>query len=115
MATISKQFISGAANGTAVKVVETATAGTTVHTTGSGTDDIDEIWLYASNTHTGSVTLTLEWGSADVDDNLKVVINSNETALVAPGLLLQNSLVVKAFATVANKVNIFGYVNRIAD
>ena len=33
--------------------------------------------------------------------------------LVCPGLLLQNGLVVKAFAAAANVVNINGFVNRI--
>jgi hypothetical protein len=33
--------------------------------------------------------------------------------LIIPGLLLQNSLVVKAFAASANVINLNGYVNRI--
>jgi hypothetical protein len=33
--------------------------------------------------------------------------------LVAPGIMLQNELVVKAFASVANVVIMHGYVNRL--
>jgi hypothetical protein len=113
MATITKEKLSGSTNGRGIKVAATSTPGTTIHTAVANATDWDEVWIYASNTHTGSVTLTLEWGNAAVDDNIKVVINSNETALVAPGLLIQNSLVVKAFASVTNKINIFGYVNRM--
>jgi len=111
MAVISKICLTGAANGTGVKVVQTGTAGTTVHTSVAGTTSFHEIWLWACNTNTAPVTLTLEWGSADVDDNIKVDINPNETLLVSPGLVLQNGLIVKAFASVANKVNIFGYAH----
>jgi hypothetical protein len=34
--------------------------------------------------------------------------------LIAPGIPLQNGLVIKAFAATANVINIFGYVNRIS-
>jgi len=113
MATITKEKLSGSTNGRGIKVVQTESAGDTIHTAVANATDWDEVWIYASNTHTGSVTLTLEWGNAAVDDNIKVVINPSETVLVAPGLLIQNSLVVKAFASVTEKVNLFGYVNRM--
>jgi hypothetical protein len=59
----------------------------------------------------------LEWGEATAPDgNIEININSEGTGLVliAPGILLTNSLVVKAFAGTANVVTIVGYVNRIA-
>jgi hypothetical protein len=34
---------------------------------------------------------------------------------ITPGLILQNEMVVKAFASVANVVTIIGFVNSIAD
>lgn len=117
MATFSKQLLSGSTNGKAIKVAATATAGTTIHTAASGTSTLDEIWLYAHNTSASTVKLTLEWGEATAPDgNIEINIGAEGTGLilVAPGLLLQNSLVVKAFAGTANVINIFGYVNRIA-
>lgn len=117
MATFSKQLLSGSTNGKAIKVAATATPGTTIHTAASGTSTLDEIWLYAHNTSAASVKLTLEWGEATAPDgNIEINIGAEGTGLilVAPGLLLQNSLVVKAFASSANVINIFGYVNRIA-
>ena len=117
MATYSKQLLSGSTNGKAIKVAATATAGTTIHTAVSGTSSIDEVWLYAHNTSASTVKLTLEWGEATAPDgNIEINIGAEGTGLVlvAPGIPLQNSLVVKAFAATANVINIFGYVNRIA-
>ena len=117
MATFSKQLLSGSTNGKAIKVAQTATAGTTIHTAVSGTSSFDEVWLYAHNTSSASVKLTLEWGEATAPDgNIEINIGAEGTGLIliAPGILLQNSLVVKAFADTANVINIFGYVNRIA-
>ncbi len=115
MATYSKQLLSGGTNGKNVKVVATATAGTTIHTAVSGTSDMDEIWLYACNTDSTDRKLTLEFGGTTSPDDLVEVTIGAEAGwvLVCPGLLLQNDLVVKAFAAAANVVVINGYVNRI--
>lgn len=117
MATFTKTLLSGSTNGKAIKVVATATAGTTIHTAVSGTSSLDEIWLYACNTSASSVKLTLEWGEATAPDgNIEINIGAEGTGLVlvAPGILLQNSLVVKAFAATANVITLTGYANRIS-
>jgi len=116
MASYSKQLLSGSTNGKAIKVAATSSAGTTIHTAVSGTSSIDEVWLYATNTSSSDVKLTVEWGGTTSPDDL---IESTITAeagltLIAPGIPLQNSLVVKAFAGTTNVVTIHGYVNRIA-
>lgn len=115
MATYSKQLLSGSTNGKGIKVVQTATAGTTIHTAVSGTSDLDELWLYAVNSSAAAVKLTLEWGEATAPDgNIEQTVSAESgLMLLAPGLLLQNSLVVKAFAASANVIVIHGYVNRI--
>jgi len=117
MATFTKTLLSGSTNGKAIKVAQTATAGTTIHTAVSGTSSLDEVWLYAHNSSSASVKLTLEWGEATAPDgNIEINIGAEGTGLVlvAPGILLQNSLVIKAFAGTANVVTLVGYVNRIA-
>ena len=115
MATYSKVLLSGSTQGKGIKVVQTATAGTTIHTAVAGTSDLDEIWLWAVNADTSARKLTLEWGEATAPDgNIEVTIPAESgLVLVTPGLLLQNGLVVKAFAASANVVLIHGYVNRI--
>ena len=113
MATFSKQLLSGSTDGKAIKVVQTATAGTTVHT--AHATALDEIWLYAVNSSASSVKLTIEYGEeAAPDGNIELTIAAESgLTLVVPGLLLRNSLVVKAFAATTNVVMIHGYVNRI--
>ena len=115
MATISKGFLSGSTQGKGVKVVATATAGTLIHTAVSGTSNIDEVWVYAVNSSAAAVKLTLEWGEATAPDgNVEQTVPAEAgLMLVAPGLLLQNGLTVKAFAGTANVVVLHGYVNTV--
>jgi hypothetical protein len=115
MATFTKRLLSGSTNGLGIKVVATATLGTTIHTAVTGTSDMDEIYLYAVNSDTTARKLTIEWGGATSPDCLieYTVPAEDGIYLVAPGLLLNNSLVVTAFCATANVVMIHGWVNRI--
>ena len=116
MATYSKHLLSGSTNGKNNSVTGNATgSAVTVHTATSGTSNLDEIWLYATNTSAAAVVLTVEFGGTTNQDDyieLELAADSGMT-LIIPGLLLQNSLVVKAWAATADVININGYVNRI--
>ena len=114
-ATFTKRLLSGSTNGLGIKVAATATLGTTIHTAVAGVADIDEIYLYAVNTDTTDRKLTIEWGGAtDPDALIEYTVPAEDgLRLIAPGLLLQNSLVVTAFCASANVVVIYGWVNRI--
>lgn len=119
MATFSKQILSGSTDGRAIKVVATASSGTTIHTGPTTTTTIDEVWLYAQNTDTTARKLTIQWGgTTSPDDEIEVTIGAEQgLVLVAPGLLIKGNstaLVVRAFAATANVITIHGYVNRIA-
>jgi hypothetical protein len=118
MATFTKEELSGSTDGRGIKVVATATAGTTIHTAqaDTGTDNYDEVWLYAVNSDTASIKLTIEWGgTTSPDDTIEMTIGPEEgLVLIIPGMVLQNSLVVKAFAGSANLIVIHGWVNRIS-
>jgi len=111
----TKVLLSGSTNGRAILVAATATAGTLIHTAIAGTSSIDEIWIWAYNGHTADVELTLEWGGVTVpNDHTKITIPfKSGRFLVVDGKLLQNSLVVRAFAGTTNVITIDGYVNRI--
>ena len=118
MATFSKQLLSGSTNGKAIKVAQTATAGTTIHTAVSGTSSLDEIWLYAHNSSASAVKLTLEWGEATAPDgNIEFTVPAESGLyLITPGLVIKGNataLIVRAFCATANVVSIAGYVNRI--
>jgi len=114
MATYTKLHLSGSTNGKGIKITQTATAGDLIHTAVAGTD-FDEIWLYAVNSQVASVKLTIEWGEHTAPDgNIEVTIpGESGLYLVIPGLILENSLDVNAFAGTANVVMIHGFVNRI--
>jgi len=119
MTTANKRKLSGSTDGKAIKVVETATAGTLIHTAVAGqvAGTFDEVWLYAYNGHSGDVDLTIEFGGAGVPDQNIVVTLASKSGLqlIVPGLILQNEMLVKAFASVANVVTLSGWVNRMAD
>jgi len=121
MATFSKLALQPAGStgtGLGVKVAATATPGTAVHTASTTSTTIDEIWIYAVNTSTSAVKLTIEWGETTAPDgNIEVTIQP-EAGLVTivPGLLLQGNAtakVVRAFAGTANVLVVHGFVNRI--
>ena len=118
MATFTKKILSGSTDGKSIKVVQTATAGTTIHTGSATASTLDEVWIYAVNSSASSVKLTIEWGEATAPDgNIEVTVQP-EAGLVTviPGLLIKGNatpLVVKAFAGTANVICINGFVNQI--
>ena len=77
----------------------------------------DEIWLWAFNSHSADVVLTIEYGGATAPDQNIVVTIPFQGGLIPilPGLILQNSLVVKAFAATTNVITLSGFVNSITD
>lgn len=118
MATYTKQKLSGSTDGRAIKVVATATPGTTIHTGSATASTYDEVWLYAQNTSTTAVKLTIEWGGTSSPDDLIELTVQPEAGLVtiAPGLLIKGNaspLVITAFAGTANVITIHGFVNQI--
>jgi hypothetical protein len=119
MATFSKSILSGSTDGKGIKVVQTATAGTTIHTGSTTVATLHEVWLYAVNSSASDVKLTIEWGEATAPDgNIEYTVKAeNGLYLIVPGLILKGNataLVVKAFAATANVIVIHGYVNVIA-
>ena len=118
MATFSKIALSGSTDGRMIKVAATATAGTTIHTGSTTATTFDEVWLYAVNSSTSAVKLTIEYGGTSSPDDLIEFTVASESGLylIIPGLVIKGNataLVVRAFAATANVINIAGYVNRI--
>lgn len=120
MATFTKNILSGSTQGRGIKVVATASSGTTIHATGTSSSIIDEVWLYAYNGDTSARLLTVQWGSTSTpDDDIKISIPAQSgLVLVAPGLILTGTgsaaNTIRAYAAAANVITIHGYVNRIS-
>lgn len=116
MATYTKRFLSESVNGKAILVAATSTPGTLLHTAVSGTADMDELWIYANNTSNSIVKLTLEWGEAtSPNGHIELAVQAESGLVVmAPGLIIQNGLTVRAFAGTTNVITIHGFVHRIA-
>jgi hypothetical protein len=115
METYTKHMLSGSTNGKAIKVVQTSTAGTLLHTAVAGTADKDEVWLWAVNNDTVDHLLTIEWGEATAPDGNIIGNVPAKSGLykVVPGFPLQNGLEIRAFADAANVVSVHGFVNRL--
>jgi hypothetical protein len=116
MATYTKEFLSGSVNGRPIKVTATVVGfADTIHTAVAGVLSKDEVWLYVSNNHTASVELIVAYGgTSSPDDYIIATLTAKQGLyLVVPGLVLNNGLVVKAFASVADVLTISGFVNRI--
>ncbi|CAB4166903.1 hypothetical protein UFOVP964_2 [uncultured Caudovirales phage] len=124
MATYSKlslQPVTGTSNlGVPILVVATASTGTTIHTTTTSATTFDEIWLYAYNSSTASVVLTIQYGgTATPLNDIKLTIPATSgLTLVIPGLVLSGtgsaSTVMYAYAGTASVVTVSGYINRVA-
>ncbi len=112
MAVFTKVLLSGSTDGRPIDVVATATPGTLIHT--ADATDTDEIWIYAVNTSGADRDLTIEFGGVTAADLITVKVESDAgLVLIVPGLPLTNSLVVRAFGSIASDMNIVGFVNRI--
>jgi hypothetical protein len=110
---IAKTIPSGSTNGKPIKVAATATAGTTFHT--AHATALDEVTMYLTNTDTVDRNVTVEFGGVTSPDNLmKFIVPAGESILAVPGIPLTNSLVVGVFASAANVVTMWGYINRIS-
>jgi len=115
MATFTKVKLSGSTNGRGIAVAATATLGTTIHA--AHATALDELWLYAANIHSSAVTLTVEFGGVTTTSDLiqqSIAATPSGLVLVCAGLILTGSVSVTAFAGTANKIELFGFVNRIA-
>lgn len=115
MAGMSPQIASGSTNGRPVLVVATATLGTTLHTAVTGTNDMDEIYVWAYNDHTVDLLLTIEFGGAVTPgDTIRYTVPFDDGPhLIIPGIRLQNGLVVTAFTTTASVITCLINVNRL--
>lgn len=115
MPSVTKEKLSGSTNGRQIKIAATSTPGTTIHTATGAASTVDELWLWAVNSSATDVKLTIEFGGTTSPDDLVEFIVPAEDGLylMLPGLILDGSVVTRAFAGTTNVVMVSGYVNRI--
>lgn len=115
MATYSKLKFSGSTDGRPILIAATATPGTTIHT--AHATDLDEVWLWVSNTSTNDTALTVQWGgTTNPNDHLVTAYNipaNSQPIPIAVGIPVTGSVLVRAFCTNANVAVVTGFVNRI--
>jgi hypothetical protein len=114
----SHEVLSSSTNGLGIKI-DGATSGNarTLHTAIAGTTSRDEVWIWLQNNNASGVsrTVTIEFGGTTAVDN-QIILSvppKSGPVLAVPGFPLRNTLLVKAFADVANEVVVYGYVNRV--
>jgi len=112
-----KEKLSDATDGRGILITQVATAGDAIHTAVVGTagDTWDEIFLQACNIDTVDRLLTIEYGgvSAPTDTIIVNVPFKSGLIVVVDGLILRNTLLVKAFAAAANVIIVHGYIHQI--
>jgi len=112
----TKRKLSASTDGRGITVTGTAASGTIIHTSISGTSTIDEVWVWAHNTATVSKLLTVEWArsTGQAGQLTRFTVPARDGLyLIVPGLPLQNTRQVRAFAATASIITIHGYVHRI--
>ena len=124
MATLTKLHLSESSAGSQILVTGTGVSQlTTLHSGVSGagaavSGEMDEVYLYAYNSHSGDIELTVQWGGTGQTDEMKTTIPYKAGRyLIVDGKLASSGIQVQAYTnwtgSATNGINIDGYVNRI--
>ena len=122
MATYSKEFFTGCATdegGTGIALAIDSGTFTTIHTTTTTTTTLDEIWMYAVNSHSADLKVTIRFGGVEEpEDYIETTVTAESgLVLLVPGLILQGKAstgqIILGAAATGDEVAVYGYVNRI--
>lgn len=111
--------LSAATNGLPIKIIATATAGTTIHTatTSDMAEGCDEVWLFAGSIHSAAVNGTLHFSNDFAGDraiNFRVPAAYHGPITILAGHRVCDGVVLSATASVAERIVLWGNVNRIS-
>ncbi len=111
----TKVQLSGGNNGRNIKVAATSTPGTLIHTATAAASTLDELFLDAINSSALAVKITIELGGVtDPDDLIEFTVPPEDGPYsLVRGYVLDNGILVRAFAGTTNVIMINGFVNRI--
>ena len=122
MATYSKEFFTGCATdegGTGIALAIDSGTFTTIHTTTTTASTLDEIWMYAVNSHSADLKVTIRFGGVEEpEDYIETTVTAESgLVLLVPGLILQGMAstgqIILGAAATGDEVAVYGYVNRI--
>ena len=119
MGTWSKVVLSGSTNGQGVAITGlTPSTGNLIHTPASG-NGLDEVIIYAYNSATTARELGIAIGpTTNVGSRFVHTLPAGDKAglqPIVPGLTLNaTTCTVRMYATAADIINVFGWVNRYA-
>ena len=122
MATYSKEFFTGCATdqgGTGIALAIDSGTFTTIHATPTTTTTLDEVWLYAVNSHSADLKVTIRFGRIEEpEDYIETTVTAESgLVLLVPGLILQGMAstgqIILGAAATGDEVAVYGYVNRI--
>ena len=125
MATYSKEYLSTSTLGEPTLMTSTSAGSPTpIHVTGTSATVEDELWLYASTSHSAAVELILFFGyatgsvpTAPASTVYQTITTKAGMTLVIPGLVMTGSgsvtTSVSAYDVTGSVINVWGYVNRI--
>lgn len=105
--------LSASTNGRYIQITATASSGTLVHTSVSGTSRWDKVWLYGANTSTAQVAVTVEFGGTGTSNNVVTLVPAQSQANLIYGIPLQNGLTVNVYAATPSVINVGGYVEQV--
>jgi hypothetical protein len=103
--------LSASTNGEPIEVTGTTTgASVLIHT--APASGYDEVKIFANNTSAADVNVTLEVAGTAQTNLIVRTIPAKTTKFVFEGSYLDGAKTVRAFATAANVVNLYGKVGR---
>lgn len=112
MSVLTQEFLSGSpGNGRNIKIVATASPGTTIHTAHATAKDEIDLEAYNSDTVDRELVLQLG-GTTSPDDDLKFTIPAKSGFVPLGKQLLSGSVVVKGYCATANVIIVRGQVAR---
>ncbi len=101
------KHLSGSTDGLPIKITATSGGGSgnTIHTSVSGTTQVDSVTLFCHNNHTAPVELNLELGGTTADELTQVTIPQGSGRVkVLSNFIINNSKVITAYATTTANV-----------
>jgi hypothetical protein len=114
MSTGTAEILSGSADGAALVVSTTSAAGTLVHTATNTAGQVDEVYLFASNSDVVNLVVYVSFG--DTANPIIDLVEVREGLVpLLNGLRIKGGKEVRVWAQAANKITLFGWVNRITN